>query len=256
MFRQIRSDLDNTEVNAVNIAANASDITTNATNITTNANDIATNEENITANADDIDTNTDDIATNTEDIAAIDSGGATLTIFEVQSAATGDGLYTCYKQTLDATEWSDETGNDKVDDLNATGITVMNLLENNCEATYSPALAVGDLIQAWEWTDDGDTDRWVGIPLVSGSRIAITTAAAGASSTITANLYDRSGTAITSGLGSAITVNCNVDDGSDLNAAVPRLQSGKVITVFNQQGKWWLDTVLSGSESCICDEPT
>lgn len=40
------------------------------------------------------------------------SGGGSLNIkiFAVQSEAAGDGVYNCYEQTLDGSEWDDTTG--------------------------------------------------------------------------------------------------------------------------------------------------
>ena len=43
-------------------------------------------------------------------------GFANIKIFEVQSAAAGDGVYNCYQQKLDATDWTDTAGADKFDD--------------------------------------------------------------------------------------------------------------------------------------------
>lgn len=55
--------------------------------------------------------------------------GTRLRIFEVQAAASGDGIYNCYEQTLDATEFGDTAGDDKFDDKDpawsgAVGYTV------------------------------------------------------------------------------------------------------------------------------------
>ena len=86
-------------------------------------------------------------------------------IFEVQSAATGDGLYICYRQKLDATNWANEAGADKLDDYDNTEVIVLNLPENNPEATYVAQLAVGDRMACWQWLDDEGNLRWVGIPI-------------------------------------------------------------------------------------------
>ena len=45
-------------------------------------------------------------------------------IFEVQSAAAGDGVYNCYEQTLDATDWTNTSGQRKTDGKNETEIEV------------------------------------------------------------------------------------------------------------------------------------
>lgn len=123
------------------------------------------------------------------------SSGTNIWIFEVQSQATGDGVYNCYKQKLDATDWTDTSGVDKFDDKEETpvAVEVLNLLESDTESTYQPALAKYDLIVAWHIKDDEGNTRWVGIPVINDSRRAITTQAAPAATYITANLYDRHG---------------------------------------------------------------
>ncbi|KKK93546.1 hypothetical protein LCGC14_2691790, partial [marine sediment metagenome] len=90
-----------------------------------------------------------------------------LKIFEVQSAAIGDGVYNCYEQTLDATEWDDTVGDDKFDDKNIDSVEVLNLLENDTIGDYTPALGLYDRLQCWRWTDDEGNRRWVGIPIVN-----------------------------------------------------------------------------------------
>ena len=174
-------------------------------------------------------------------------------IFEVQSAAIGDGLYNCYKQTLDATEWDDTTGNDKFDDKDATGIEVFNLLESDPEATYKEMLATGDRIRAWQLTDDEDNCRWVGVPITGGLiRRAKTTQAAPAATKITANLIGQDGDEITSGLGSGIDVYCDIAGGGNLNAAVPRLTNDFEFSVYNLNGKWYCAFGFQASEDCTC----
>jgi hypothetical protein len=161
-------------------------------------------------------------------------------IFKVQSAATGDGVYNCNEQKLDSTEWNDTAGDDKFDDKDTTEEEVLNLLENNTEATYKEALAKYDKIKAWKMTDDEGTSRWVGVPLVGAMvRRARTTQAAPSDTKITANLYDNTGAEITSGLGSGINVYCDTNGGGNLNVSVPLLKNLQTIFVINIQGKWW-----------------
>lgn len=166
-------------------------------------------------------------------------------IFEVQSAGTGDGIYNCYEQTLDATEWADTAGDDKFDDLNSTSIEVLNLLESNPVASYTPALCIYDRIAAWRWQDDEATGRWVGIPIEPSVRMARTAEAAPAATNLTCNLVDNAGTERTSGLGSAIEVYCKVSGGHNLDEALPPLYNDDYIFVQNLQGQWWCTTVFT-----------
>jgi hypothetical protein len=188
------------------------------------------------------------------------SGTTDFKIFEVQSAATGDGVYTCREQTLDATEWDDTAGDAKFDELNTTEVEVLNLLENDPEATYKEALLVLDKIKAWQMRDDEGGVRWVGIPVSGGNqtRIAQTTQAAPADIKITANLLGNGGNEKTSGLGSGIDVYCIVTPNTTttstvkLNSAIPRLVDNQYIFVTNIQGKWWCTTIFQVSEDCVC----
>ena len=129
-------------------------------------------------------------------------------IFEVQSAATGDGIYNCYEQILDATEWSDTAGDAKFDDKNTDSIEVLNLDESYPEATYYAALAAGDLLLAWQVRDDNGNLRWIGVPFIKrpvnetfGVPRSAKINAVGAS-TYTVKLLDSAGSVV----GSNITV--------------------------------------------------
>jgi len=173
-------------------------------------------------------------------------------IFEVQSAATGDGVYNCYEQVLDSTNWIDTTGFDKFLDHDTNIVEVLNLLENDVEADYTPALALKDRIAAWEWFDDEGKARWVGIPLVPSTRRARTTQSATANDHITCNLIGNDGVEITSGLGSGIEVYCNISHGTALNDAIRRLANDDYLMVVNSGGKWWCTEGFSGDEECDC----
>ena len=174
-------------------------------------------------------------------------------VFEVQSAATGDGVYNCYEQTLDATDWDDTAGDDKFDDKDATEVEVFNLLESDPEATYKEALAIGDRIRAWQWTDDEGESRWAGVPITGGFvRRAKTTQAAPADTKITANLIGHNGIEIESGLGANIDVYCDIAGGGYLNTAAPKLTNGFPIPVYNLNGKWYCSTVFQTGEVCDC----
>ena len=166
-------------------------------------------------------------------------------VFAVQSAGTGDGIYNCREQTLNATEWDDTAGDDKFNDKDTTSVEVFNLLENDPVADYSPALTVGDAIKAWQWIDDEGNKRWAGIPLVANPvRRAITTQAAPGTEYITANLYNHAGTEITEGLGSGITVYCDIVGGTKLSEAIPELTDNFDISVQNIQGKWYCTSIF------------
>ena len=180
------------------------------------------------------------------------AAGIKIKIFEVQSAAAGDGVYNCYEQTLDATDWTDTSGADKFDDKDATSVEVLNLLENDCLASYERMLALGDRIEAWQWIDDEGNNRWVGRPLVPSVRLARTTQAAPAATYITCNLIKNDGeTEIEAGLGSGITVHCNISYGN-LNTAARRLANNDYLMVQNIAGKWWAAEGFQTSEDCDC----
>lgn len=168
-------------------------------------------------------------------------------IFEVQSAATGDGVYTCYEQTLDATEWVDTAGDPKFDDKNATGIEVLNLAEFDPESTYVAHLAAGDLISAWRMIDDEANFRWVGVPFRQANadrpRIAYCKDAAGAATTIDCYLD-------TDATGTEITVTCSIAGGGNLNTAVPRLTDGLPIIVTKIGATWRCTTTFNASQDC------
>jgi len=178
--------------------------------------------------------------------------GTNIRIFEVQSAATGDGVYNCYEEMLDKTDWIDTGGEDRFYDKNAVSVEVLNLLEHDVEATYARALAIGDRIESYQFTDDEGTSRWVGIPISGGSpvRRAKTTAAAGATTTIVCNLIGNNGVEITSGLGSGITVYCDTEDSANLNSVKPRLINDEEITVYNLNGKWYCSWGFSKWSFC------
>ena len=178
--------------------------------------------------------------------------GASFKIFEVQSSTTGDGIYTCYEQTLDSTEWADENGDDKFDDKDSVEVDVFNLLENDCVADYTPALCLYDRLQARQWMDDEGNKRWVGIPIAPSVRRARTTEAAPAATNLTCNIILNNDAEAASGLGYNVEVYCVISDGGNLNSALPRLANDDYLFVQNIQGKWWCTTVFQGSEDCNC----
>lgn len=160
-------------------------------------------------------------------------------IFEVQEAA-GEGVYNCYEQTLDSTDWTDTSGARKTDGKNETDVEVLNLCELDPRPDFVPALAKFDYLEARKWLDDEGKSRWVGIPVMTSVvRRAKTRAAAAATETISCNLYNYSQVEMTTGLGSNISVICNTNGGGNLNVSVPLLKDNQNIFVFNVQGRWW-----------------
>ncbi len=177
--------------------------------------------------------------------------GVNIKLFAVQSAATGDGIYDCYEQSLDATEWDDTAGDSKVDDLNSTSIEVLNLAEFDPEATYVAHLAAGDLIVAWKKADDESNTRWIGLPLRQANadrpRIAYCKDDADATTSIDCYLD-------TDGTGTQITVSCSIMGGTKLNEALPRLEDGKWIMVTKIGATWYCMAPFQTTEDCDCFE--
>jgi len=91
-----------------------------------------------------------------------------------------------------------------------------------------------------------------------GVRRASCTSDAGSGSTIAATLYNTDGTT-----GDAITVYCNISNGTALNSAIPRLEDGDDIFVtqsyFDNAGtaelRWYCVTNFNVSEDCTCTSP-
>lgn len=87
---------------------------------------------------------------------------------------------------------------------------------------------------------------------------AITTEAAPAAANITCNLYDDTGTEITSGTGSAIEVYCSIIGGTALNAAVPRLEDNDDLFVVSlpynngtaTENRWYCTSLFQASQDC------
>lgn len=109
-------------------------------------------------------------------------------IFEVQSVATGDGVYNCYEQTLDATDWDDYDGDDKFDDKDTTSVEVLNLFESDPAANYTPGIGKGARLSCWQWSDDEGNKRWVGVPLLGDGEIIVKNTSG---SSISANRFVR-----------------------------------------------------------------
>jgi len=178
-------------------------------------------------------------------------------VFEVQSTATGDGIYNCYEQTLDATEWIDTNGNDKFDDKNSISVEVLNLWENHISSNPVIALSSDDRIAAWQWKDDEGVTRWVGIPLVVDSDTSMKVFEAKAqvnaphNDDLSVKLCDIYGDTT----GSAFTVKCTIHNGLYLDEASPYIDSGKDIFVAQRGNGDWLciSPVFNACEiGCVC----
>jgi len=184
------------------------------------------------------------------------SGGGVcikIKIFEVQSEATGDGLYTCREEKLLSAKWANETGDDKFAEKNTDEYTVLNLMEHEPESEYVPHLAAGDLIKAFQIRDDEGELQWVGEPLRVGdrTRIAYCKDDAGLGDTIDCYL-DKDTT------GTEITVHFHVSQGGgDLSGAGARLKDGDPILVqriFDGTNNYWycLGSPFMPGLYCIC----
>jgi len=176
--------------------------------------------------------------------------GINFKIFEVQSEATGDGLYICREEKLLSEKWEDETGEDKFDEKNTTEYTVLNLLEANPESEYVAHLTAGDLIKTFQTVDDNGVLRWIGTPLRDDRRrIAYCKDDAGVGSTIDCYL-DKDET------GTEITVHCNISQGGGvLNTTMPRLRDGDPIIVqkiFDGTNDYWWCVGLPFAPSIYC----
>lgn len=171
-------------------------------------------------------------------------------IFEVQSAALAPGVYKCYRQQLLATGWEPGSG-DKFDNFDTTVVEVLNVIENDILADYTPALAIGDRIAAWPFKDNLGIIHWVGKPAVPSVRMAQATEDAGDSQEIVCNLIANDGESeIEEGLGSGITVYFRPTDGVDMNSASPRFADLDYLFVENISGRWWYVAAPQANEDC------
>lgn len=89
------------------------------------------------------------------------AGGAEMFIAKVVSDAAGAGVYNCYIQKLDATNW----GNSSAVSINKNtdSVAVLNMAE---DAATSHNLDAGDYILCWKMTDDEGNSRYVGNEII------------------------------------------------------------------------------------------
>jgi len=187
-------------------------------------------------------------------------------IFKVQSEAAGDGVYNCYEQSLDATEWDDTTGDPKFDDLNTTSVEVLNFAEHKPEAEYVAQLSSGDLLAAWRKPDDEGNSRWVGVPFRQSTAAGHIAFCDGAPTGKTISAFldkDTTGTAITvytmmAQTGEMPNNTVNLDDAS------PRLTDGDPIKISKVRfwdgsevrDYWVCDTIFQPVlQPCVCTPP-
>ena len=186
----------------------------------------------------------------------------TATVYNYDDYVINDGLVYRCMYTIHTSGDDDEepgTGANWEDYWKAVYAACLNLQEAYPLASYSPALAAGDIIVAWRfWTDDvtaRDYPVYAGIPLGGSTiRLAKATEAAGAVANITCNLLDVDGAEITTGLGAGIEVYANISPlaVTALNACIPRIVDNDEFPVINIQGKWWFATQFQGTTDCDC----
>lgn len=176
-----------------------------------------------------------------------DKGGVDIKIFEVETTGTTNkwGWYKCKEVEIDSTKKTSESAGDRFTAPSGDYVEVFNLDENNLISGYSPALALYDLIMAWQIEDDKDNDIYVGKPLVALPRRAkINEAIPSDSNTIDANLILRNDVEAAGGeLGNDITLNGIVTT-DYLDNAIPRLKDNLEVLVVNIQGKWWITGIF------------
>ncbi len=185
-------------------------------------------------------------------------GGLGVQIFEVQSAATGDGVYNCYRQSLDADDWVDTTGANKFDDVtieiegevSSVIVEVLHLKEYySANANHVPGLGKFDKIVAWQWVDDAGTLRWVGLSITGSLRSAVATESAQGDNEIVCNLWlnDKSDAGVGE-LGYNITV--YAPTGIALNTHSPKILSGTYYAVYWEDGDWYFVTGFQNWATC------
>ncbi len=232
-------------------------------------------------------------------------------IFEVRSAATGDGVYNCYEQVLDSTDWTDTAGVNKFNDRYSAWVIdtdyiagdhvindnvqykcilahtsaaadepgtggnwetywtveaeVLNLLESNAVADYTPALFMYDKIDAWQIEDDEQKTCWVGIPVEPSLRIVCTVDSAPSTqvylTTITCDAWlegkgAAGAVAVDGELGYHIEVHgfsapliSNWDD------VFPVIVEGYYYHAYCKCGKWYFTDMFMTNIACTCVVP-
>lgn len=175
-------------------------------------------------------------------------------IFAVQAAtANKDGIYNCYEQTLDKTEWADTAGDPKFDDKNAVVVEVLNLDEYDPPPTYAAHLVAGDLLAAWEMKDDEGIFRWIGMPITGMRTCSVKIQAGGIPSNavgpIVCKLLDQAGLEV----GAAIDVWPRTHFGTnDFDDDIwPKLTVGDALPAYkNWDGYWYFPFPFDDTIPC------
>ena len=183
--------------------------------------------------------------------------GTAAKIYEVQSVATGDGLYNCYLQNIDATDWTDTAGTTRFIEAEESpeGVVILNLLEAQVHSTYQRGLARYDKIWGWSRLDDEGNAIVVGMPIVPHARLFKTTEAATANGQITCNAILSDGTEAASAddILYEIELYADISHGTALNEAAPRLEDDEYVLAQHIRGKWWMTTKYQGTGDCSCN---
>ena len=88
-------------------------------------------------------------------------GGSKMFIAKVVSDAAGAGVYNCYIQKLDATNWGNASA--VIINKNTDSVEVLNMAE---DAVASHYLDAGNYILCWKMTDDEGNSRYVGYEIL------------------------------------------------------------------------------------------
>ncbi len=180
------------------------------------------------------------------------SGGvnSTTRIYRVQDTATGDGVYECFEQLVDSTDWLSTTNLiDKVVDKDSVTVEVWNAYENFIYTPYAEALFANDLMVGWQVNDDEGNIRVVGIPAIPTIvRLAFVQENAPHEALIEIKLADNTGTAA----GATIEATCIIYGGSFLDEAVPRLTTSSIVFVIQLWGLWYVLSPFITTEDCTC----
>jgi hypothetical protein len=187
-------------------------------------------------------------------------------IFEVQSSATGRGIYNCFEQEFDLIQagpvnvWDASSPNDKFVDKDAVSIEVFNLWESDPVSSYTPALCKMDRILAQQIKDNEGNLRWMGTPLgpdvkmVKSTENAPSTAITGAGfTTITCDVYLNDGGIATVGeLGYNIEVHgFSAPVGTHWDEAIPMIIQDNLYFAKCLQGTWYFEGLFI--KSCVGD---
>jgi len=182
-------------------------------------------------------------------------------IYEVREAAASVGFYNCYKLKLVAANWAASSG-DKFAyaDAEPAFVSVMHVKEYGQSASAARALAVGDRMMVWDYSDCGGPARKIGTALTPEARMVKTTEGvlSAEDNFIRCDIVANDGsTAITSGLGHSIEVECTVSMNTfqaDISDGKPKLETistgGDYIFASWVAGVWGCVTLFGPGKEC------